>query len=288
MKFALFNGCKIPYYLPHYATATIAVLETLGVELVDIQFNCCGYPTRNLHFDAYILSAAKNLAKAEREGLSIVTPCMCCFGSLKHAMHWLSENAVLKDKTNKELSEENLSWNGQIEVKHILSVLAEDVDQEDIESKIKYSFKDLKIANHYGCHALRPSKVMKFDNPADPNIFESLVSLTGATSIPWSKRLSCCGNSLMEKNDTLSIKIMGEKLENAWQAGADYLCTACNYCQMQFDMVQEDVLSKIENTNAVPSILFPQLLGLTMGISEDVLGLKNNKIDISGITKYLS
>ncbi len=69
MKFALFNGCKIPYYLPHYATATIAVLETLGVELVDIKFNCCGYPTRNLHFDAYILSAAKNLAKAEQEGL---------------------------------------------------------------------------------------------------------------------------------------------------------------------------------------------------------------------------
>jgi heterodisulfide reductase subunit B len=38
----------------------------------------------------------------------------------------------------------------------------------------------------------------------------------------------------------------------------------------------------------LPSILYPQLLGLAMGIDGDALGLNSNKIDISKIKVYLS
>jgi len=38
----------------------------------------------------------------------------------------------------------------------------------------------------------------------------------------------------------------------------------------------------------LPPILYPQLLGLSLGIESRVLGLGLNKIDITGIERFLS
>jgi heterodisulfide reductase subunit B len=38
----------------------------------------------------------------------------------------------------------------------------------------------------------------------------------------------------------------------------------------------------------LPSILYPQLLGLVMGIDKKALGLSMNRIDITGINAYFS
>ncbi|RLB21052.1 MAG: disulfide reductase, partial [Deltaproteobacteria bacterium] len=38
----------------------------------------------------------------------------------------------------------------------------------------------------------------------------------------------------------------------------------------------------------LPAILYPQLLGLSMGIDRDRLGLIKNQIDITGIEGFLS
>jgi len=60
MKFALFPGCKIPYHLSHYGTATKAVLRALEVQWEEIEFNCCGYPIRMFDVEAFLFSAARN------------------------------------------------------------------------------------------------------------------------------------------------------------------------------------------------------------------------------------
>ena len=86
MKFALFLGCQIPAHLNQYETSARAILERLGVGLVDNrQFNCCGYPVRNLDFRTFVLFSARNLAQASREKLNIMSLCKCCYGSLKKA-----------------------------------------------------------------------------------------------------------------------------------------------------------------------------------------------------------
>ena len=54
MEFALFLGCTIPARLNQYESSSRAVLEKLGVGLVDIrEFNCCGYPLRNIDFKVF-------------------------------------------------------------------------------------------------------------------------------------------------------------------------------------------------------------------------------------------
>ena len=288
MKFAGFLGCKIPYYLNHYGTSTKAVLSKLGIELEEIEFSCCGYPTRHLDTESYIFTAARNLALAEARDLDILTPCKCCFGSLQHACHWLIQDEQLAQKINARLADEGVRWQGKTRVKHLLTVLAQEIGLDTLASKVTRPFNNLKIAAHYGCHALRPSSITDFDDPVAPSLFEKLIAVTGATSIEWDKRLECCGNPLWEKNSALSIGLMNNKLQNARQSGADYLCVACTYCQIQFDTVQHDQLAQNGQEPQLASILYPQLLGLSMGLDEQSLGLHCNKLDITQVGKFMS
>jgi heterodisulfide reductase subunit B len=115
MKFALFLGCTIPARLPQYESSSRSVLGKLGVELVNIkEFNCCGYPLRNINFKAAVLSSARNLALAERESLNILVLCKCGFGMLKHAAHFMKEIPALRKEINAILKKEGLTYEGDI------------------------------------------------------------------------------------------------------------------------------------------------------------------------------
>ncbi len=289
MKFALFLGCTIPARLKQYESSSRAVLGRLGVELVDIgEFNCCGYPIRNTDFKAAVLSSARNLALSEKEDLNIVVLCKCGFGMLKNADHVMKEDPSLREEINATLKKEGLEFQGGIEIKHLLSVLYHDIGVESIKEKITTPFKGLKIATHYGCHALRPSEIVRFDDPANPTLFDNLVEATGAESIDWQARLDCCGAPLFGSNDDLSMDLTEKKLTNAQQAGADYLCDACAYCHIQFDTVQRMINSERGGNHLLPTILYPQLLGLSLGIDSETLGLGMNQIDITSIEGFLS
>ena len=288
MDFALFLGCTIPARLNQYESSSRAVLEKLGVGLVDIrEFNCCGYPLRNIDFKVFLLSSARNLALAEKKNLNVMALCKCCYGSLKKADFLMKENASLKKEVNTTLEKEGLKYEGRIEVKHLLSVLHKDLGVEAIKGKMATTFKGLKIATHYGCHALRPSQVVGFDNAVAPSLFDQLVEATGAESIEWQMKLECCGAPLWGINDRLSTDLTLKKLNDGKKSGADYVCAACPYCHIQFDKVQRMILSQRNVNHPLPSILYTQLLGLTLGIDRKVLGLEMNEIPISGIEELL-
>ncbi len=288
MQFALFLGCTIPARLNQYDASARKIFDKLGIDAVDIRdFNCCGYPLRNYDYKSYILSSARNLALAGKENLNIITLCKCCFGSLKKAMHMLNEDESLRNEINDMLAKEKLKINGTVEVTHLLSVLYHEVGMETLKEKIANPYKNLKIATHYGCHALRPSNIMQFDDPGNPRLFDDLVELTGAESVDWQSRLECCGAPMLGVNDDLSMNIMEKKITDARQGGADYICAACSYCQLQFDKAQKMNLSKGNGKNRMPSILYTQLLGLAMGIDADALQINISELDISGIREYL-
>jgi heterodisulfide reductase subunit B len=254
------------------------------VGLVDIEeFNCCGYPLRNIEFKAFLLASARNLALAEKKELDVMTLCQCCYGTLRKANFLLKENASLRKEVNAVLEQEGLPYEGKVEVKHLLYVLHKEVGVEVIKKKIAKTLKGLKIAAHYGCHVLRPSQVVQFDNPVTPSILDDLVEATGAESIAWPMKLECCGAPLWGFHDELSTEFTLKKLKNGSESGADYLCTACTYCQIQFDTVQQMILAQRGLNDPLPSILYPQLLGLSMGIHSETLGLKMNKIPLNKI-----
>jgi heterodisulfide reductase subunit B2 len=288
MKFALFLGCNIPVRVPQYELSARAVLDKLEIGIVDIdEFKCCGNPIRNTDNATFILMAARNLALVEKQGLDMLVLCKCCFGSLKKAAH-VMKSAAIRDEVNEQLAKEGLRYSGTTEVKHFLSVLYHDIGLDVLKEKSTKTFKDLKIATHYGCHALRPSDITAFDTPVAPVIFDHLVSVTGARSLDWSLRLECCGAPLLGVSDALSTALTRKKIDSARQSGADYLCVACPYCQMQFDRVQQMMAPAPESNNYLPSIVYPQLLGLAMGIEGRELGIDMNMLDISTIESFLN
>ncbi|RZB34379.1 MAG: heterodisulfide reductase subunit B2 [Desulfobacteraceae bacterium Eth-SRB1] len=286
IKYALFLGCNIPARVSQYEDSSKAVLKNLSVDLIEMRdFSCCGYPMRNIDEKAYILSAAKNLALAEKQGINILTLCQCCFGSLKKAECLLKEDSDLRQDINQTLADIGLKYEGNITVKHLLSVLYHDVGIDAIKGSLSGSYKDLKIAAHYGCHALRPSKITQFDDPVAPTIFDELVEITGAVSIDWPKKLECCGAPLRGINDEVSIGLTKKKVSDAGNSGADYLCTACPFCHLQFDFLQKRIVSDKGNSEHLAPVLYPQLLGLCMGIDKKTLGIGK---DLNGLMEIIN
>ncbi|MGD8519544.1 MAG: CoB--CoM heterodisulfide reductase iron-sulfur subunit B family protein [Desulfobacterales bacterium] len=289
MKFALFQGCNIPARVEQYAAATAAVTRKLGIELVDMaEFNCCGYPARNTDFRAFVLSAAKNLAVAQKAGLDMLVMCKCCYGSLKKVENILHHDKKLKTEINGFLAKENLEYRNGIQIKHLLSVLYHDVGLDSLKERITKVYSGLQIAVSYGCHALRPSIVTAFDDPVSPKIFDELVEITGAFSVDWSRKLDCCGAPLTGINDQLAMEMAQKKITSAREASANFICTACPYTQLQFDKIQTYWSAGADDTELLAPILYPQLLGLSMGIDEKILGIAENGIDLSGITSFLT
>jgi len=279
MKFAFFLGCTTPSHLQEYEASSRAVLNRLGITLVDIpQFNCCGYPLKNMDMQASLLSTARNLALAEKENLNILSLCKCGYGTFKQAVDALGKDPAMREEINRFLEKEGLSYNGTCDIFHLLTVLHRHVGLDKIKKHVSTSFKDLKIATHYGCHALRPSEIVQFDDPVAPQIFDDLVTATGADSIAWAEKLACCGSPLSGTNDTLSFDFAEKKMASAKQAGAHFIATACPFCQIQFKSVHVEMPNSGADTD-VPPVLYSQLLGFCMGIDRNSLGLNNRDGD---------
>jgi heterodisulfide reductase subunit B len=289
MKYALLRCCTTPIYLEQYESSTDAVLGKLGVEFVDIkEFNCCGYPLKNSNFHAYVLSSARNLALAEKRGVHMMTFCNCCYISEKNVSRMMKEDPSARKEVNKTLEKEGLRYEGRTEVRHLLDILYQDIGIEKIKENIVKTFSGLKLALHYGCHILRPSQLVQFDDPGSASVFDQLVEVTGAENISWPTQLECCASPIWGINDGLSLDLTDNKLKDAKDSGADYLCVACPFCQLQFDRVKKLSSSEGNGNHLVPSILYTQLLGLSLGLDPGILGISKNELDASGIMDLLS
>lgn len=272
--YALFIGCNIPARLPAFETASRAVLERLGVRLADSrEFTCCGYPLRNVDREAFLLSAARNMALAGRMGHDMLVLCSCCFGSLKSAQHRLERDPAARGQVERRLRTEGLVLRPEVRIHHLLSVLHHEIGPEALRERITRPAANLRVAAHNGCHALRPSRVTGFDDPVAPGMFDGLVEVTGAESVAWDTRLDCCGAPLLGVNDDLSLDLTRTKLSRAVDAEADVLCTACPFCQLQFDTAQRRFAENGGGPEPLTVLLYPQLLGWCMGIEHEHLNL---------------
>lgn len=288
MKFAIFRCCPTSQFLQYYETSTNAVMSKLGVTIIDVkEFNCCGYPLKSTDKLAYLLAAVRNLALAAGKGLDLITVCNCCFESLKQAKFIMESDASMHDRVSEVLLKEGLVYREEIRIRHLFEVLLEDIGIDSIKERLVAGYDGLNIATHYGCHLLRPSRILQFDDPAAPTRFDDLVELTGAQSVPWKSKLDCCGAPAWGGHDALSINLTKRKIEDARAGGAHFFCVACVYCQLQFDRVQHMQIAASSSGNSLAPILYTQLLGLTLGIEPGELGLDQHCMDTSGLTAFL-
>lgn len=273
MRFALFAGCSVPASLPEYEASARAVLAHLGVELVDVPFDCCGYRSRSSSRDAFVFASARNLALAGRAGVDVLTLCTCCLGTLRLATRVLDEDLELRDRVERALAAEDLVASPATKVEHLLSVLACDVGRDAIAAMVRSPCSGMRVAAQYGCHALRPSDLSSIDDPMNPTIFETLIRTSGAVAVDWPLRLECCGDPVCAADTTLAQRMTRAKLSDAGAAGAERICTACPHCYLRFDAEAGDA------STGIRPLLLTQLLGLAMGLPPRTLGMTSSESD---------
>lgn len=287
MRYAYFPGCKIPHYVPHYGRCSQAVLGHLGVELVELEFGCCGYPMTHLYFRSAMLAAARNLALAQAAGLDMLTPCKCCFGAFMRARHALDRSPELKSEVAAALAEEGLAYPDTVKVRHILQVLHQDIGVDKLKKQVRRRFSKLRAAPLYGCHAMRPSEVTQFDHPWNPRLLDELIGLTGAESINWTGRLSCCGAPVRESNPDLSLAIIAKRMTECREAKADVLVISCPYSQMQAERAWAAPRPAGDRAGGIGAILYPQMLGVTLGLGSAELALNRTTPDAEYLLSFL-
>ncbi len=279
-SYALFLGCTIPARQPNYELSARKALAKLGVELVDLanMTCCCPPPIQSIDLETSLAVAAYNISLAEEADLNIVTLCSGCFESLAMTNAMLKEDENLKAKINRILSKAGKKFTGSKEVKHFLQVLMDDVGLERLKQNVRKPLSNLKVAPFYGCHALRPSELLKLDDPERPHILEDLIEILGAESVEYRNKLKCCGGLLRGISDDLALNLAREKLANTTKAGADCIATLCPFCFVALDIGQMQIKIKFQEAYDMPVLHYSELLALALGIAPKELSLQTHKI----------
>ena len=284
LKYLLFMGCVIPYRISSYEISTRKVLDKLGVELVEMpEFNCCGFPLDPVNHDMMVTLAARNLCLAEQRNLNVMTLCNGCFGTLNHVNKELKEDKKLKEKVNGYLKEIGMEFKGTITVKHLIHVLAEDIGFEKIKDNVQKPLTQLRVAQHTGCHVVRPGKVVGFEDPENPTTLKNLIKVTGAKCLDYMDETECCGAPIIGVNAEIPLQLAREKLDHIRAVGAQAMITVCPFCHMMYDLNQPRIERTFNEQFGIPILHYTQLLGLAMGFSPDELALEQLRVDASKI-----
>jgi len=289
MKYALFLGCTVPVRALNYELAARKVGEKLGLDFLDIgKFSCCGFPVKSVDRMTFILMAAQNLSLAEEANLDICTLCSACSSVLTEVNKELKENQTLRNRINEDLSVTGRKYDGRIQVKHFARILYEDVGLEKIKEMVKRPLSNFNFASHYGCHYLKPSEVYgKFDDPENPHTLDELIQLTGAKSIPYEDKKGCCGGGILGVEETTALKIAALKLDHIKTTGADALVLICPFCNIMYEANQKKIEKQSETEFNLPVLYYPQILGLALGIPQDELGFRMNRVKVREILSQL-
>lgn len=280
-KYGFFLGCIMPLRYPGIESSTRAVMDALGVELVEMQgASCCPAPGVTRSFDqTYWMSvAARNLVIAEKMGVDVLTICNGCFDTLFEVAHKLNHDPELRKKVNKILKEAGVDeYQGTVNVRHFVELLYKDVGVEAVRAKAKAG-KGMKAAVHYGCHFLKPSNIKKIDDAERPHIFDDLVEAAGMTSLPYKDKGMCCGagGGVRARTPDVALKMTKENLTNMQAAGTQVIVDCCPFCHLQYDAGQAQL-----KEFGIPVLHLSQLLGLAFGLDKEKLGLEVHQTKVN-------
>lgn len=264
-ELAFFLGCIIPNRMPEIEKAARLSAERLGITLSDMEgASCCPAPGVMKSFDQtlWLKLAARNLSIAEAMGCDIVTLCNGCYGTLKDVSMELREDPALCASVREALHPKGYDLAVVPDVYHFVEYLYHtygvDALRERVTTPLSY-----KVAVHYGCHLLKPTKYRQGASSERPTFFDELVEATGATSIPYAEKASCCGagGGVRSGLKDISLAMAQKKVDSI--KGADCIVTPCPFCHMQLEQVAD-----------IPVLHYVQLLALSLGVQPEEMGLE--------------
>ena len=276
-RFAFFPGCLIPTMHPAMEFAIRKTLPELGIEVVDLPgASCCPDPIYFKSKDkvAWLSVAARNLSLAEERGVDVATNCSGCTATLSEAYHLLKD-PTLREKVNGRLAAVGREYRGTSKVRHIATLVRDVAGMDAVKASVVRPLEGLKVAIHYGCHLLKPSRIMQVDDPNDPTMLEALVKALGATPVRHRNWYLCCGKAC--QTEDIPSNMMHDLLGTVQEEEADLLCLICPTCFGQFDHGQFKVSQRFGEDYHTPPVYYFQLLAFAQGVPYDSLGFERQR-----------
>ncbi|MFX1447286.1 MAG: CoB--CoM heterodisulfide reductase iron-sulfur subunit B family protein [Promethearchaeota archaeon] len=278
MAFDLFLGCVIPARLPFLEASSRKVFEKLGIRLNDVEgFSCCPDPTgiELIDHKTWLALGARNLSLSNNNG-GIISFCSGCVETLKGVNYNIKKDSKVKDEVNEILKNVGKKYDGTTTVKHFAEVLYENIDK--VRENVVHPLNGFKVAVHYGCHYLRPSEIINWDDPFDPITIDEIVRALGADSLEYGLKMECCGNPLDKSDKEISLKMIDNKFKSIQDSGANCVTLVCPACFQQFDFNQRELSKDKELDYNFPIFYLSELVALAFGFKPEELGMNFHRV----------
>jgi succinate dehydrogenase / fumarate reductase, cytochrome b subunit len=285
-QFAYYPGCVAEFSSKELNATTKALAPMLDIELVPMPAaTCCGAgDIAEAKPNLYLTLNVRILSEAEELGHDILTICNVCTLNLRRANKLVKEDPRLLEQVNGELVKAgSRPYSGGVDVTHLLWYISTEEGLAQLEKQGPRGLNGLRVAPYYGCQLLRPSSVMGFEDPDKPQSMERLIRALGGEVADYEGKTKCCGFPIILAREEVALKESHVALAGARDAGADCMVTPCPLCHLAMDAYQRKAESQNGTEYNMPVLHLPQLLGLALGMSTDIMQFKRHMVPVDGV-----
>jgi len=293
LEYLLYPGCVASVRELGYEVSMRKVFEALDIGFEQSNdFNCC-MPACLVHSFDYtrgLALTARNLCIADEFDMPMLTLCSSCFGNLSRAKYLLDTNDDLRRDVNGILRQVGKEYRSGVKIEQVITALYNDYTIKRLKDRIRNPLEGIKAAPFYGCHIFLPSRYTKFDDSEFPQKLDSLIKVTGAESVDYHEKTSCCigcGSFFGEISEKAATILAEMILDSASKQGADCVITSCPFCIMQLEMGQIRLKSEKGVDYRMPVMHYVDLLGLSMGLEPKELGLDIRRSDMTPLLEKI-
>jgi len=282
MEYALYLGCTIPLKMPHFEFAFREIAGILGMTFKEMEgASCCPDPvaTASVNITTWLTIAARNLCLAEKMGLDVMTICSGCFETLTTTKVLLEEDPAAKARVNKVLKKIGFEYKGTSEVFHFVQQCSQDDMLENIKNILMKPLDNINVAVHYGCHLIRPSKILRFDHPERPESMDKIIEALSGKSVVFAGKLECCG-FCARLQEEIGFKLVEDKITELkeMEEDVDVMVGVCPACCGQYDRKERLLSRKTGKEFDIPVLYLPELMAIAFGVEPDKLGLNARSV----------
>lgn len=280
MNLSYYPGCTLKTKAKNLEDSAIASMAALGVNMVELpRWNCCGTVFSLADDDlVHQLAPVRNLIRVKEQGNNkVVTLCSFCYNTLKRA-NVLMRNDPEKKKTINTFMDEEIDYEGEVEVVHLLQTLRDDIGWESISEKVKLPLQGLKVAPYYGCTLLRTQEAA-IDDVERPTVMQDLLKALGAEVVEFPFATECCGSFQIVSNPDFVLDCSWNILSSALRWGAEALVLSCPLCDFNLGQRQKELGLRYAEFRPIPILYFTQLLALALGLNSEVCRFELNYVD---------
>ena len=150
---------------------------------------------------------------------------------------------------------------------------------DKIKNLIIKPLDNLTLAVHYGCHLIRPSKIMQFDHPEKPEKIDIILEALGAKTIDFASKLECCG-FCARLQEEIGENLVEDKMTELCELEeeVDALITVCPACTTQYDRKEKIISRRTGKKLDIPVLYLTEAMAIALGVDLQDLSLKNRSV----------